>query len=88
MEMVLTNEFTTLTFDEMMAVDGGASDFAVAVVNIGCSIICGVVFAGVGAVAGAAAGGGVPGAIVSGVVGLVGGSVAGYYMADSITSDW
>lgn len=85
---VVSNNFVPLTLNEMMVVDGGASEFAVAVVNIGCSIICGAVFAGIGAGVGVLAGGGVPGAIIGGVVGLVGGSVAGYYMADSITSEW
>ena len=89
MELALNmGAFEALDYNELFAVDGGASKFAIAVVNIGCSIIAGVVFAGVGAAIGAACGGGVPGAIVGGLIGLVGGAVAGYYMAQSITSKW
>lgn len=89
MEMAMNvGAFEALNDDELMLVDGGASKFAVAVVNIGCSIIAGVVCAGAGALAGAACGGGIPGAIVGGLVGLVGGAVLGYCMADAITSQW
>ena len=79
--------FETLNDSELFAVDGGASEFAVAVVNIGCGIIAGAVCTGAGAVVGAVVGG-VPGAVIGGVIGLVGGAILGYYMADAITSQW
>jgi len=88
MELALNlGAFEALDNNDLLAVDGGASKFAVAVVNIGCGVIGGAIGAGVGALAGAAVGGFWGGA-VGGVVGLVGGAVGGYYLADSITSNW
>lgn len=86
MEVVSSN-FAPLTFNEMMMVDGGASEFAEFVVNVGCSIIAGVIFTAVGSGVGSLIGG-LPGTIIGGVVGLVGGAVVGYEMAESITSQW
>lgn len=62
-------------------VDGGASEFAEFVVNVGCSIIAGAICTAVGSGFGSLIGG-LPGTIIGGVVGLVGGAIAGYEMAE------
>lgn len=88
MEMTLNmGAFQALDQQELFAVDGGVSDFAKGVVNIGCSIIGSVAGMAVGAVAGVLVGG-VYGAAVCGVVGLAVGGYIGYKMADEITSNW
>ena len=77
MEMVLSNQFTALSFDELEVIDGGGLFSAIAGA-VGGLLTGGVTGVRIGAEVGTLVASPVKGAIIGGIVGVIGGACTGF----------